>query len=45
MEKYICNEIRQQVWESKIPVLISLALDEINGVETPPNLIVSILKA
>lgn len=41
MDNFKNQEIRALVLENKIPVIISLAMDEINEVDTPPNLLVS----
>jgi len=42
MEKYISEEIRFLNWQNKVPVIVTLALDEINGIENPPALVVRI---
>ena len=40
MKNFISEKFRSNLWENKIPVIITLALDEINGIDKPPNLLV-----
>ena len=40
MNEYIDYEFKEAVWNSKIPVKIDIALEDINDIETPPSLYV-----
>jgi hypothetical protein len=40
MNTFIDDKFRETVWNSKIPVKIDMALEDINDVEKPPSLYV-----